>query len=206
MSAYRRINRTSRSITFQHPNLSAYQQHHHSNGVDNLKTSTFKNGFSDYSSELWGNNVSDMHQDQQSMQTNGQNHGNETSYPSQPKHLRFPDVPYNSELLNEFIIFAYTAVAAAMQFLHLYRTVWWLPDSNTSQTMVITCNIDIYWKSYNFSFFFFLSFQNFYLIDKYLTIFIAVLLSRRVIYGFLRKILELMCPSSVYKSAVEIMR
>lgn len=132
MSAYRRINRTSRSITFQHPNLSAYQQHHH--GVENMKAATFKNGTTDYPNELWSNNVSDMHQDQQSMQTNGQ--GNESSYPSQPKHLRFPDVPYNSELFNELILFAYTTVAAAMQFLHLYRTVWWLPESNTSQSMV----------------------------------------------------------------------
>lgn len=54
----------------------------------------------------------------------------------QPKHIRFPDVPYQSELLNELMIFSYTFLAAAMQFLHLYRTVWWLPESNTDQTMV----------------------------------------------------------------------
>lgn len=54
----------------------------------------------------------------------------------QPKHIRFPDVPYSSELVNELMIFMYTMIATAMQFLHLYRTVWWLPDSNTSQTMV----------------------------------------------------------------------
>lgn len=54
----------------------------------------------------------------------------------QPKHIRFPDVPYSSELVNELMIFMYTMIATAMQFLHLYRTVWWLPESNTSQTMV----------------------------------------------------------------------
>lgn len=59
-----------------------------------------------------------------------------TNYPAQPKHIRFPDVPYSSELTNELMIFLYTMIATAMQFLHLYRTVWWLPDSNTSQTMV----------------------------------------------------------------------
>lgn len=59
-----------------------------------------------------------------------------TSYPLQPKHIRFPDVPYSSELVNELMIFLYTMIATAMQFLHLYRTVWWLPESNTSQTMV----------------------------------------------------------------------
>lgn len=55
----------------------------------------------------------------------------------QPKHIRFPDVPYSSELVNELMIFMYTMIATAMQFLHLYRTVWWLPESNTSQTMVM---------------------------------------------------------------------
>lgn len=57
----------------------------------------------------------------------------------QPKHIRFPDVPYSSELVNELMIFMYTMIATAMQFLHLYRTVWWLPESNTSQTMVTYC-------------------------------------------------------------------
>lgn len=59
-----------------------------------------------------------------------------TTYPIQPKHIRFPDVPYSSEMVNELIIFAYTLIATAMQFLHLYRTVWWLPESNTNQAMV----------------------------------------------------------------------
>lgn len=59
-----------------------------------------------------------------------------TTYPIQPKHIRFPDVPYNSELVNELMIFAYTLIATAMQFLHLYRSVWWLPESNTNQAMV----------------------------------------------------------------------
>lgn len=59
------------------------------------------------------------------------------SFLPQPKHIRFPDVPYSSELVNELMIFMYTMIATAMQFLHLYRTVWWLPESNTSQTMVM---------------------------------------------------------------------
>lgn len=59
-----------------------------------------------------------------------------TTYPIQPKHIRFPDVPYSSEMVNELMIFAYTLIATAMQFLHLYRTVWWLPESNTNQAMV----------------------------------------------------------------------
>lgn len=61
---------------------------------------------------------------------------NNPAYPTQPKHLRFPDVSFHSEVLNELVMFAYAVIATAMQFLHLYRTVWWLPESHTSQTMV----------------------------------------------------------------------
>lgn len=65
--------------------------------------------------------------------TNDDHHN---TYPPPPKHISFPDVPNNSELANEFFIFAYTLLAAAMQFLHLYRTVWWLPESYTNTAMV----------------------------------------------------------------------
>lgn len=43
------------------------------------------------------------------------------AYPAPPKHISFPDVPNSSDLANEFFVFAYTLLAAAMQFLHLYR-------------------------------------------------------------------------------------
>lgn len=58
------------------------------------------------------------------------------SYPPPPKHISFPDLPNSSEVSNEFFIFSYTLLAASMQFLHLYRTVWWLPDSYTNTAMV----------------------------------------------------------------------
>lgn len=111
------------------------------------------------------------------------NNGNGfTSYPLQPKHIRFPDVPYNSQLVNELMIFLYTMIATAMQFLHLYRTVWWLPDSNTNQTM------------------------NFYLIDGHLTVFIVILIGRRFMYCFLLCLLELICPKRIYHVALKILR
>lgn len=56
--------------------------------------------------------------------------------PAPPKHIPFPDVPQNSELLNELVMFVYTSLAASMQFLHLYRTVWWLPESHSSHALV----------------------------------------------------------------------
>lgn len=56
--------------------------------------------------------------------------------PPPPKHIPFPEMPQTSEIFNELVMFVYTSVAAAMQFLHLYRTVWWLPDSHTSHALV----------------------------------------------------------------------
>lgn len=56
--------------------------------------------------------------------------------PPPPKHIPFPDMPQTSELLNELLMFVYTSLAASMQFLHLYRTVWWLPDAQSSHALV----------------------------------------------------------------------
>lgn len=58
------------------------------------------------------------------------------SPPPPPKHIPFPEVPQTSEIFNELVMFVYTSLAASMQFLHLYRTVWWLPDSHSSHALV----------------------------------------------------------------------
>lgn len=54
------------------------------------------------------------------------------------KHIPFPSQAsqFQSDLINEWLLFAFSFWAAGLQFLHLYRTVWWLPDSYTNQTMV----------------------------------------------------------------------
>lgn len=127
----------------------------------------------------------------------------------QPKHIRFPDVPYSSELVNELMIFMYTMIATAMQFLHLYRTVWWLPESNTSQTMVIQC---LYFKHFETSDILLIHIvlllfpQNFYLIDEHLTLFIVILLGRRFMYCFLIGLLEMLCPKRIYQVTLRFIR
>lgn len=56
--------------------------------------------------------------------------------PPPPKHIPFPDVPQQSEIVCEMVMFLYTGLAASAQFLHLYRSVWWLPESNTKHIVV----------------------------------------------------------------------
>ena len=58
------------------------------------------------------------------------------TYVPLPKHIPFPHTPNSSDLFNEFLIFAFTIIASGAQFLHLYRTAFWIPDSNINQTVV----------------------------------------------------------------------
>ncbi|XP_072932899.1 transmembrane protein 39A [Epargyreus clarus] len=80
--------------------------------------------------------------------------------PQPPKHIPFPYVPQDGELLFETMSLMFTLVATALQFLNMYRTAWWLPSSLENQAM------------------------HFYLINPHLVAFIVTLLSRRFLFSF----------------------
>ncbi|XP_067627803.1 transmembrane protein 39A [Eurosta solidaginis] len=80
-----------------------------------------------------------------------------------PKHIPFPDYPNSSELINELVMFLFITFAAAMQFINIYRTLWWLPESNIKHTV------------------------NVYLIEPYLIAFIVLLMSRRFLFSLLMR-------------------
>ncbi|KAJ6623583.1 Transmembrane protein [Pseudolycoriella hygida] len=87
------------------------------------------------------------------------------------KHVPFPrSTSYylQSEITDEFLQFAFSFLAASFQFLHLYRTVWWLPDTHMHQTV------------------------NFHLIDKSVALFLLILLSRRFWYSICITCVDLM--------------
>jgi hypothetical protein len=54
-----------------------------------------------------------------------------------PKHMPVPNLPHDSNVIFEILMFIFTAMATFLQFLHLYRSVWWLPQSYTKYAMVI---------------------------------------------------------------------
>ncbi|XP_045449823.1 transmembrane protein 39A [Melitaea cinxia] len=89
--------------------------------------------------------------------------------PAPPKHIPFPYIPQDGDLLFESMNFVFTLVATGLQFLNLYRTMWWLPHSYSTQAM------------------------NFYLIDPHLVAFIVTIISRRLLLSLslalLRRIL-----------------
>ncbi|KAJ8921469.1 hypothetical protein NQ315_003087 [Exocentrus adspersus] len=86
--------------------------------------------------------------------------------PAAPKHFPFPSTPVDDDFFFEFLMCFFTVTSAGLQYMHLYRSVWWLPHSYTNQAL------------------------NFYLIDKYLVMFIVLVLSRRLIYMISCKVLE----------------
>lgn len=120
--------------------------------------------------------------------------------PPPPKHIPFPDVPQPSEITAELILFMYTALAASAQFLHLYRSVWWLPDSNSTQPVVSPTPSLPYDLPRGFIL------QNFYLIDSYLVVFILALLSRRFLYCVLLRVVQFVCPRLFVRFVLSVFR
>ncbi|KAL0276157.1 UNVERIFIED_CONTAM: hypothetical protein PYX00_003785 [Menopon gallinae] len=91
-----------------------------------------------------------------------------------PKHIPIPNIPQESTIVFELYMFTFSVMASFLQFLHLYRSVWWLPQSYTRHTM------------------------NFYLIDPYLVGFIVIILGRRLIYSLLSQALARCTSASLW--------
>ncbi|KAJ9588511.1 hypothetical protein L9F63_018123 [Diploptera punctata] len=105
-----------------------------------------------------------------------------TSRVISPKHIPIPSIPQDGNFVFEINMFIFTGMTSFLQFLHLYRTVWWLPQSYTRYTM------------------------NFYLIDPYLVGFIATILGRRLVYCALSRILMSWSPSTLWPILQQLLR
>lgn len=99
-----------------------------------------------------------------------------------PRHIPVPSLPQDSSVLFEVVMFTFTAMATFLQFLHLYRSVWWLPQSYTRYSM------------------------NFYLIDPYLVGFIGTILGRRLVYSIICHVLMMWTPPSVWTVLQQLVR
>lgn len=56
--------------------------------------------------------------------------------PAAPKHFPFPNTPMDNDFFFEAFMCFFAICTTALQFLHLYRSVWWLPNSYTRLAMV----------------------------------------------------------------------
>ncbi|XP_022904206.2 transmembrane protein 39A [Onthophagus taurus] len=103
-------------------------------------------------------------------------------HPVSPKHFPFPNTPISSDILFECLMYFFTLGASGLQFVHLYRSVWWLPNSYTNQSV------------------------NFYLIDINLVLFIGVVLARRLLYVLGCKLIDRIIPGKFVNVSYNIFR
>lgn len=47
--------------------------------------------------------------------------------PEPVRHCRIPELPVDGNLLFEFLFFIYLLVALFIQYINIYKTVWWYP-------------------------------------------------------------------------------
>ncbi|XP_011638308.1 transmembrane protein 39A isoform X1 [Pogonomyrmex barbatus] len=87
-----------------------------------------------------------------------------------PKHIPIPVVPVDGQLSFEALSLVVSIIAACLQLLNLYRTVWWLPNSYNGYSM------------------------NFYLIDPYLLVFIFTMVAHQFLHTLLRQIIDVSLP------------
>ncbi|KAK8740131.1 hypothetical protein OTU49_003057, partial [Cherax quadricarinatus] len=99
-----------------------------------------------------------------------------------PKHLTIPDIPRISELGFETLMLVFSLMSLALQYLNIYRTVFWLPHSHTKYAM------------------------NLYLIDGSVVWFIVVTLTRRWGWSILKLVITRCLHQSLWKSSLSVAR
>ncbi|XP_055887615.1 transmembrane protein 39A-like isoform X2 [Biomphalaria glabrata] len=81
-----------------------------------------------------------------------------------PKHSQLPDIPGDGNLYFECMLFVFGVIMMSLQYINLYKTVWWLPQSHAQYAL------------------------NFYLIDFYLVGFICIVLSTRLLICLVQEV------------------
>jgi hypothetical protein len=53
-----------------------------------------------------------------------------------PKHCHLPDIPSDSNLSFEAMVYVFGIIVMGLQYINLYKTVWWLPHSHANYALV----------------------------------------------------------------------
>ncbi|CAK9298756.1 unnamed protein product [Gordionus sp. m RMFG-2023] len=67
-------------------------------------------------------------------------------------HQDLPDIPLDNELLYHFLSSTFSILSLILQYIQIYKTIWWLPQSHTPYAL------------------------NFYLMDLYLMVYVIIIL------------------------------
>ena len=55
-----------------------------------------------------------------------------------PRHAHVPDIPMDCNVIFEALMFVFSLISLGLQYINLYRTVWWLPHSHAKYALVFT--------------------------------------------------------------------
>ncbi|XP_040195027.1 transmembrane protein 39A isoform X2 [Rana temporaria] len=100
--------------------------------------------------------------------------------PEPVRHCRIPDLPLDGSLLFEFLFFIYLLVSLFIQYINIYKTVWWYPYNHPASCTSL----------------------NFHLIDYHLAAFITVMLARRLVWALISEASQVGSTSMVHYSAL----
>ncbi|KAI0231476.1 Transmembrane protein 39A-A [Lamellibrachia satsuma] len=82
----------------------------------------------------------------------------------QPKHAHIPEIPTDSNVIFESMVFVFALICLCLQYVNVYKTVWWLPHSHSGYAL------------------------NFYLIDPYVALLLVLVMSRRLFWCIVKEV------------------
>ena len=53
-----------------------------------------------------------------------------------PKHAHIPDIPRDTNVSFEVMMYVFGFIVMCLQYINLYKTVWWLPHSHANYALV----------------------------------------------------------------------
>ena len=58
----------------------------------------------------------------------------------QPRHAHIPDIGLDHNVMFELLVFGFSIMSLCLQYINLYKTVWWLPHSHATYALVRRSN------------------------------------------------------------------
>lgn len=104
--------------------------------------------------------------------------------PGPVRHCQIPDLPVDGSLFFEFLFFIYLLIVLFIQYINIYKTVWWYPYNHPASCTSL----------------------NFHLIDYYLAAFITVMLARRLVWALISEATKAGAASTVHYTALILAR
>ncbi|XP_050004914.1 transmembrane protein 39A isoform X2 [Alexandromys fortis] len=104
--------------------------------------------------------------------------------PGPVRHCQIPDLPVDGNLFFEFLFFIYLLIVLFIQYINIYKTVWWYPYNHPASCTSL----------------------NFHLIDYHLAAFITVMLARRLVWALISEATKAGAASMIHYTALILAR